>query len=100
MHDTCIHPCGDVNKGAVMQHIGFIGLGIMGKPMALNLLRAGYTVSVYTRRPEVAEPLVVKGAQSFTSPQELAASGVDVIITMVPATADVEEVIIGKNGLL
>ncbi len=83
-----------------MQHIGFIGLGIMGKPMALNLMRAGYPVSIYARRPEVAEPLINEGAQTFTSPKELAAQGVDIIITMVPATVDVEEVINGKMGLI
>jgi len=83
-----------------MQTIGFIGLGIMGKPMAINLLRAGYAVSVYARRPEVAEPLVTEGATIFASPQELAASGVDIIITMVPATADVEEVIDNKKGII
>jgi 2-hydroxy-3-oxopropionate reductase len=82
-----------------MQHIGFIGLGIMGKPMALNLIKAGYTVSVYARRPEVAEPLIQAGAQAFTSPKELAEKA-DVIITMVPATADVEDVLLGKKGII
>ena len=83
-----------------MQHIGFIGLGIMGKPMALNVLRAGYAVSVCARRAEIAKPLVEAGAKLYASPKELAATGVDVIITMVPATADVEDVINGKNGLI
>jgi 2-hydroxy-3-oxopropionate reductase len=83
-----------------MQHIGFIGLGIMGKPMAINLLKAGYPVSVYARRSEVAEPLIAEGAIAYPSPEELAASGVDVIITIVPATADVEEVLIGRKGII
>lgn len=83
-----------------MQHIGFIGLGIMGKPMAINLLRAGYSVSVYARRTEVAEPLIEAGATTYSSPKELAASGVNVIITMVPATADVEDVLNGKKGII
>ncbi len=83
-----------------MQHIGFIGLGIMGKPMAINLLRAGYTVSIYARRPEVAEPLVKAGATLFSSPAELAQSGVNVIITIVPATADVDEVLNGRKGII
>jgi 2-hydroxy-3-oxopropionate reductase len=82
-----------------MQQIGFIGLGIMGKPMALNLIKAGYPVSVYARRPEVAAPLVEAGAKAYSSPKELAAN-VDVVITIIPATADVEEVLIGKNGLI
>lgn len=83
-----------------MQHIGFIGLGIMGKPMAINLLRADYSVSIYARRAEVAEPLVALGASTYSSPKELAASGVDVIITMVPATVDVDEVLNGKKGII
>jgi 2-hydroxy-3-oxopropionate reductase len=83
-----------------MQHIGFIGLGIMGKPMALNLLRAGYPISIYARRAETAEPLIKKGAKSYPSPKELAAAGVDVIITILPTTTDVDEVLNGKNGII
>lgn len=83
-----------------MQHIGFIGLGIMGKPMAINLLRAGLPVSVYARRTDVAEPLVAEGATAYDSPEALAASGVDIIITIVPATADVDDVLNGKKGII
>ena len=82
-----------------MQHIGFIGLGIMGKPMALNLIRAGYQLHVYARRPEIAAPLIAAGATTYDSPKALAAE-VDVIITMVPATQDVEDVLINKNGII
>lgn len=82
-----------------MQNIGFIGIGIMGKPMALNLLHAGYKVAIYARRPEVAAPLVKAGATAYTSPKELA-SHADVIITMVPATKDVEDVLLGEQGVV
>lgn len=82
-----------------MQKIGFIGLGIMGKPMALNLAHAKYPLSIYARRTEVAEPFMEMGVKAYRSPQELAAKA-DVIITMVPATADVEEVLIGKQGII
>jgi 2-hydroxy-3-oxopropionate reductase len=82
-----------------MQHIGFIGLGIMGKPMALNLLRAGYPVSVFTRRAEIEAVFKKAGANNYSSPKELAAN-VDVIISIVPATADVEEVLLGRNGII
>lgn len=82
-----------------MQKIGYIGLGIMGKPMVLNLLKAGYPVSVYTRRPEAAHPFVEAGAAAFQSPKELAPH-VDVIFTNVPATVDVEDVLLGKNGII
>jgi 2-hydroxy-3-oxopropionate reductase len=82
-----------------MQKIGFIGLGIMGKPMAMNLILAKYSVSVYARRPEVVELFSQAGAMVYSTPKELAAN-VDVIITMVPATAEVEEVLVGKNGII
>ena len=82
-----------------MQKIGFIGLGIMGKPMALNLIKAGYNVSVYSRRAVSTAPLTAAGATVYASPQELA-EHCDVIITIVPATADVEEVLFGKLGII
>jgi len=82
-----------------MQTVGIIGLGIMGKPMAINLLNAGYSVSIYARRPEIIKFLKNKGATIYTSPKELAAN-VDVIITNVPITADVEEILLGKNGVI
>ena len=82
-----------------MYKIGYIGLGIMGKPMVSNLLKAGYSVSIYSRRPESGEDLVNSGAVAYPSPQELAAD-VDIIFTNVPTTADVEEILIGKNGVV
>jgi 2-hydroxy-3-oxopropionate reductase len=82
-----------------MQNIGFIGLGIMGKPMALNLIRAGYKLHIYARRPEIAEPLTAAGAKTYDSPKALAPH-VDIIITMVPATQDVEDVLLNKNGII
>jgi 2-hydroxy-3-oxopropionate reductase len=82
-----------------MQKVGFIGLGIMGKPMALNLLQAGYDVSIYARRPEAAASLVKAGATAFSSPKDLAAD-VDVVISIVPNTEDVEEVLVGKQGVI
>lgn len=82
-----------------MVKIGFIGIGIMGKPMALNLIRAGYPLAVYARRPERILALTEAGATAFNTPKELAEK-TDVIISMVPATADVEEVLLGKNGII
>jgi 3-hydroxyisobutyrate dehydrogenase-like beta-hydroxyacid dehydrogenase len=82
-----------------MQKIGFIGLGIMGKPMALNLLLSGYELGLYARRKQAAEPLVMAGAKIYASPEELAADA-DVIITIVPTTADVEEILLGKHGII
>ena len=80
-------------------NIGFIGLGAMGRPMALHLCRAGYDVSVYARRPGVAAPLVAAGATLFATPAELASAS-DVVVTMVMATVDVEEVLLGDHGVL
>ena len=79
--------------------IGFIGLGIMGRPMALNLLRAGLPLAVHARRVESMRPLVEAGAEACGSPFELAARS-EVIFTMVSDTPDVESVILGEEGVL
>ncbi len=79
--------------------IGFIGLGIMGKPMAKNLLKAGYSLAVYNRSKSSVEELVGFGATSFSSSREVAAVS-DVIITMLPNSPDVEEVVLGKDGII
>ena len=80
------------------EKIGCIGLGVMGRPAALNLIRAGHAVSVWARRPESAQPLVEAGAQVFNSPKELAAM-CDVVVTNVSDSPDVEEVVLGRNGV-
>ena len=77
--------------------IGFVGLGIMGKPMALNLLAAGYDLSAYGRRG-VPEDAVGAGAMPAASARALAQT-CDVVITMVPDTPDVEEVLFGAGGI-
>lgn len=79
--------------------IGFIGLGIMGKPMAKNLLKAGYSLAVYNRSKSSVEELVRSGAKAFSSAKEVAAAS-DVIITMLPNSPEVEEVVLGKGGIL
>ena len=80
--------------------IGFVGLGIMGAPMALNLIKAGFSLRVYNRtdRPRVQE-VVDAGGERVATPAA-AADGSDVIITNVTDTPDVEEVILGENGVL
>jgi 2-hydroxy-3-oxopropionate reductase len=79
--------------------VGFVGLGIMGKPMALNLRKAGYPLWVYGRRAETMRPIVDVGAIACGSPKEVA-SNTDVVITMVSDTPDVEQVILGDNGAI
>ena len=80
-----------------MQKAGFIGLGIMGKPMAANLLKNGVTLAAFTRSG-VPDDLTQAGAQACDSPAAVAAQA-DVIFIMVPDTPDVERVLFGENGL-
>lgn len=81
------------------EQIGFIGLGIMGKPMARNLLKAGYEVTVYDIVGEAVEELVTDGAQRASSSKEVAEKNTK-IITMLPDSADSEAVILGPEGVL
>ncbi|MGE3182260.1 MAG: NAD(P)-dependent oxidoreductase [Phycisphaerae bacterium] len=74
-----------------------IGMGIMGRPMALNLCRAGYHVSIHSRTRGKADEVIAAGAQWFPSPAALAAK-VDVLITIVTDSPDVEQVLFGENG--
>lgn len=78
--------------------IGFIGLGIMGKPMSLNLLKAGYQVHVNDLNTETVDTLVKAGAQ-FATPAEMG-ERCDVVITMLPASHHVKQVVLGDNGIL
>ncbi|MDX2477927.1 MAG: 2-hydroxy-3-oxopropionate reductase [Gammaproteobacteria bacterium] len=82
-----------------MEKIAYIGLGIMGRPMVLNLLQAGYSVRVWARRSEMMEPLVEAGATACSSPAD-AADNSDIIITNVSDTTDVEQVVLGQNGII
>lgn len=79
--------------------LGFIGLGIMGKPMVKNLLSAGYSVHVYNRSKESVHEMEDHGAIAAESPKEVAEHA-DITFTMVSNTPDVEEVILGENGVI
>lgn len=81
------------------ERIGFIGLGIMGRPMALNLARAGFKLWVYARRAESVAPLVAAGAQACTSPADVARNAT-IVVTMVSDTPDVQQVILGVGGVI
>jgi 2-hydroxy-3-oxopropionate reductase len=81
-----------------METIGFIGLGAMGKPMAGNLLKAGYPLWVLTRTRSRAEDLLAEGA-AWCSTSRGVAEKSDVVITMLPDTPDVEKVFAGRDGL-
>src|SRR5260221_1009532 len=81
------------------QKVGFIGLGLMGNPMAKNILKKGFPLVVYNRNPEKAKELVSLGASTVFSPKELA-SQVDVVVTMVTSGKDVQEVLFSENGVV
>src|SRR5919199_5789863 len=81
------------------EKVGFIGLGIMGKPMARNLMKAGYDLVVHNRSREPMEELANEGAQTAGSPKEVAQNS-DTIITMLPDSPQVREVVAEENGVL
>ncbi|RLI23422.1 hypothetical protein DRO47_00580 [Candidatus Bathyarchaeota archaeon] len=81
------------------KRIGFIGLGVMGKPMAMNLLKAGYPLTVWNRTRSKMEDLVKMGAAPGESPKDVAEKS-DVVITMVTDSAAVEAVILGPSGVI
>ncbi len=82
-----------------VSRVGFIGLGLMGRPMALNLLRRGFALTVTSRSRPPVDALVAAGAAAARTPAEVAAAS-DVIITMVPDTPDVDLVVCGPRGVL
>ena len=82
-----------------MFKIGFIGLGIMGKPMAKNLLKAGYQLTVFDINNEAVRELAAAGAKEGKSSADVAAQS-DLIITMLPNSPEVEQVVLGNNGVL
>ena len=81
-----------------MDTIGFIGLGTMGKPMARNLIKAGFPLVVHNRSRAAVEELTKEGARAAASPQEVAAQS-NVVILMLPDSPDVELVVTGKAGV-
>jgi 2-hydroxy-3-oxopropionate reductase len=83
----------------IMPRTGFIGLGIMGLPMAVNLVEAGYPLTVHNRSRGAVEELSARGATPADSPREVAAKS-EVVITMLPDSPDVEAVVLGPGGVL
>jgi len=83
----------------VAEKIGFIGLGVMGKPMAGHLIKAGHTLTVHNRSRRAVDELAASGAAPAASPAEVARSS-SIVITMLPDTPDVERVLIGSDGVV
>lgn len=79
--------------------LGLIGVGVMGRPIGLNLLRAGHDLAIYARRPEAAAALAVAGAIPCASPREVAGRA-EIVITAVTASSDVRQVVLGPDGLV
>ncbi len=78
--------------------VGFIGLGVMGAPMALNVLKGGHELTVYDRSPEAIARLVQAGAKAAASPKEVGAAS-QIVVTMLPEPQHVEQVVLGDDGL-
>lgn len=81
------------------QRLGYIGLGLMGKPIARNLLKAGFQLTVHNRSQPPVDELVAEGAERANTPQEVA-EGSDIVFTNLPDSLDVETVVLGTNGIL
>lgn len=86
-------------RGVGIMKIGFIGLGIMGKPMSRNLLKAGYELVVMDRNPGVMNDIASEGARKAATPKEVAET-TDVVITMLPNSPHVKEVVLGADGVI
>jgi 2-hydroxy-3-oxopropionate reductase len=83
----------------MQETVGFIGLGAMGKPMAANLVKAGFDVVVHSRSRPPIDELVAAGAREAASPAQVAAAAA-IVITILPDTPDVEAVVAGEGGVL
>jgi 2-hydroxy-3-oxopropionate reductase len=82
-----------------MLKVGYIGLGLMGKSMARNIIKAGYPLVVHNRSRGAVDELVAEGAEGASSPAEVAQK-VDVVITNLPDSPDVEQVVLGSDGIV
>ena len=82
-----------------MLKVGYIGLGLMGKSIARNILKAGFPLFVHNRSRAAVDELVAEGAAAASSPSEVA-SQADVVFTNLPDSPDVEKVVLGKNGII
>jgi 2-hydroxy-3-oxopropionate reductase len=82
-----------------LPHVGYIGLGLMGKSIARNILKAGFPLVVHNRSREAVEELVAEGASAATSPAEVA-TRVQIVFTNLPDTPDVEQVVLGPGGII
>ncbi|PWH07314.1 2-hydroxy-3-oxopropionate reductase [Brachybacterium endophyticum] len=99
MRDPARETPGTDRKEGPEMTIGFIGLGIMGRPMAKNLLAAGHELVVHNRSAQAMEDLAGDGAGTAATPREVAERA-DIVLTMLPDGPDVEAVVLGEDGVL
>jgi 2-hydroxy-3-oxopropionate reductase len=99
MKPTCGRVVTGFKRSRTRPQVGFIGLGIMGRPMAGHVLEAGFPLTVHSRSRPPVDQLVAAGAAAAASPAEVAAAS-DLVITMLPDTPDVEAVLLGKRGVI
>ena len=78
--------------------VGFIGIGVMGAPMALNILKGGHELTVFDHSPEAVARLVQAGAKAAKTPKEVGAAS-DIVVTMLPEPQHVEQVVLGDDGV-
>lgn len=83
----------------MIERVGYIGLGLMGKPIALNLLKAGFQLTVHNRSRAAVDELVSQGAQAAETPKQVA-EAVELLITNLPDSPDVEQVVLGPSGVI
>lgn len=83
----------------MIQKVGYIGLGLMGRPIARNLMKAGFQLTVHNRSREPVEQLAGEGARAANSPKEVAAAS-ELVITNLPDSPDVEQVVLGPEGVI
>jgi 2-hydroxy-3-oxopropionate reductase len=81
------------------KRVGYVGLGLMGKPIARNLLKAGYALTVHNRSRQAVDELVAEGAQGVDTPRAVA-EGCEVVFTNLPDSPDVEHVVLGPDGII
>src|ERR1700746_3486985 len=100
---ACIAPAkfkeASLESSANTKKIGLIGLGLMGRPMGMNLIKAGYSLTVWNRTASRADELVAAGAKLEKSPQEVASAS-DFLLTMVSDPSALDEVLWGPNGAM
>src|SRR3712207_7479586 len=95
---STLFPYTTLFRSTMAEKVGFIGLGVMGRPMAGHIIEAGYELVVLDMNQAAMDELAGRGAETAGSPKEVA-EGSDIVITMLPDSPQVKEVVAGENGV-